>query len=54
MRRQVTARGLDPSSPLRRRPLLAFGVLATGGTGVEHHEGALTRGRSPGPRLVSS
>ena len=31
-----------------------IGVLATGGTDVEHHEEALTRGRPPGPRLVSS
>ena len=26
-----------------------IGVFATGGTDVEHHEGALTRGRPPGP-----
>ena len=40
--------GQDHLHPCAGGPA-TIGVLATGGTAVEHHEGALTRGRPPGP-----
>ena len=51
---EVTGMGWRLLSPPPQARCYHGGLLATGGAGVEHHEGASTRGRPPGPPPVRS